>query len=111
MDERVTSLRLKVAGRKTLTVVCVYASKSSSEYSAFLERVGGVLERTPATGSIGFNAHDWITWKGVTGRDGRPHLNSNGDLVILSPDLRPYVLDTWVKRSADPLTDHHLVVS
>uniref|UniRef100_A0A669F3T2 Endonuclease/exonuclease/phosphatase domain-containing protein n=1 Tax=Oreochromis niloticus TaxID=8128 RepID=A0A669F3T2_ORENI len=33
------------------------------------------------------------------------------DFVIVSPDLRPYVLDTWVKRGAELSTDHHLVVS
>ncbi|KAK3557195.1 hypothetical protein QTP70_024676 [Hemibagrus guttatus] len=33
------------------------------------------------------------------------------DLVIVSSDLRPYVLDTRVKRGAELSTDHHLVVS
>uniref|UniRef100_A0A669BJZ3 Reverse transcriptase domain-containing protein n=1 Tax=Oreochromis niloticus TaxID=8128 RepID=A0A669BJZ3_ORENI len=33
------------------------------------------------------------------------------DFVIVSPDLRPYVLDTRVKRGAELSTDHHLVVS
>jgi len=33
------------------------------------------------------------------------------DLVILSSDLRPYVLETRVKRGAELSTDHHLVVS
>ncbi|KAK3522015.1 hypothetical protein QTP70_021390 [Hemibagrus guttatus] len=32
------------------------------------------------------------------------------DLVIVSSDLRPHVLDTRVKRGADLSTDHHLVV-
>ncbi|KAI3367295.1 hypothetical protein L3Q82_008347 [Scortum barcoo] len=31
--------------------------------------------------------------------------------VVVSFDLRPYVLDTWVKRGAELSTDHHLVVS
>ncbi|KAK3557563.1 hypothetical protein QTP70_030496 [Hemibagrus guttatus] len=31
------------------------------------------------------------------------------DLVIVSSDLRPHVLDTWVKRGAELSTDHHLV--
>ena len=31
--------------------------------------------------------------------------------MIVSSDLRPYVLDSWVKRGAELLTDHHLVVS
>ena len=33
------------------------------------------------------------------------------DFVVVSPDLRPYVLDTQVKREAELSTDHHLVVS
>jgi len=33
------------------------------------------------------------------------------DFVIVSSDLRPYVLDTLVKRGAELSTDHHLVVS
>ena len=35
VDERVTSLCLRVIGGKTLTVVCAYAPNRSSEYSAF----------------------------------------------------------------------------
>ncbi|XP_066535190.1 ecto-ADP-ribosyltransferase 5-like [Hoplias malabaricus] len=31
------------------------------------------------------------------------------DFVIVSSDLRPYILDTWVKRGAELSTDHHLV--
>jgi len=33
------------------------------------------------------------------------------DFVVVSADLRPYVLDTRVKRGAQLSTDHHLVVS
>uniref|UniRef100_A0A8C2ZPF1 Reverse transcriptase domain-containing protein n=1 Tax=Cyclopterus lumpus TaxID=8103 RepID=A0A8C2ZPF1_CYCLU len=33
------------------------------------------------------------------------------DFVMVSSDLRPYVLDTRVKRGAELSTDHHLVVS
>ncbi|KAK3521491.1 hypothetical protein QTP70_007429 [Hemibagrus guttatus] len=33
------------------------------------------------------------------------------DLVVMSSDLRPHVLDTRVKRGAELSTDHHLVVS
>ncbi|KAK3528882.1 hypothetical protein QTP70_012074 [Hemibagrus guttatus] len=33
------------------------------------------------------------------------------DLVVVSADLRPHVLDTRVKRGAKLSTDHHLVVS
>ncbi|KAI3361735.1 hypothetical protein L3Q82_002087 [Scortum barcoo] len=32
-------------------------------------------------------------------------------VVVVSSDLRPYVLDTRVKRGAELSTDHHLVVS
>ncbi|KAK3571066.1 hypothetical protein QTP86_001313 [Hemibagrus guttatus] len=33
------------------------------------------------------------------------------DLVVVSSDLRPHVLDTQVKRGAELSTDHHLLVS
>uniref|UniRef100_A0A3B5Q1D6 Endonuclease/exonuclease/phosphatase domain-containing protein n=1 Tax=Xiphophorus maculatus TaxID=8083 RepID=A0A3B5Q1D6_XIPMA len=33
------------------------------------------------------------------------------DFVIVSSDLWPYILDTWVKRGAELSTDHYLVVS
>ncbi|KAI3360415.1 hypothetical protein L3Q82_002250 [Scortum barcoo] len=33
------------------------------------------------------------------------------DFVVVSSDLRPYVLDTRVKRGAELSTDHHLVVT
>ena len=33
------------------------------------------------------------------------------DFVVVSSDLRPYVLDTRVKRGAELSTNHHLVVS
>ncbi|KAI3362244.1 hypothetical protein L3Q82_012563 [Scortum barcoo] len=33
------------------------------------------------------------------------------DFVVVSSNLRPYVLDTRVKRGAELSTDHHLVVS
>ncbi|KAK3514658.1 hypothetical protein QTP70_021570 [Hemibagrus guttatus] len=32
------------------------------------------------------------------------------DLVVMSSDLRPHVLDTRVKRGAELSTDHHLVL-
>ena len=33
------------------------------------------------------------------------------DFVVVSSDLRPYVLDSRVKRRAELSTDHHMVVS
>lgn len=50
VDERDASLRLRVVGGKTLTVVCAYAPNSSSEYSAFLETLNGVLYGAPVGG-------------------------------------------------------------
>ena len=46
------------------------------------------------------------TWYQIT--LGRRSMN---DFVIVSSYLRPYVLDTRVKRGAELSTDHHLVVS
>ncbi|KAK3543988.1 hypothetical protein QTP70_032751, partial [Hemibagrus guttatus] len=50
-------------------------------------------------------AHQYTWYQDTLGR------RSMIDLVIVSSDLRPHVLDTWVKRGAELSTDHHLVVS
>ncbi|KAK3509607.1 hypothetical protein QTP70_006811 [Hemibagrus guttatus] len=50
-------------------------------------------------------AHQYTWYQDTLGR------RSMIDLVIVSSDLRPHVLDTRVKRVAELSTDHHLVVS
>ena len=89
VDERVASLRLRVGGGNTLTVVCAYAPNRSTEYATFMDTLHGVLNGAPAGDSIvllgDFNAHvgnDRDTWAGVIGRNGLPDLNPSGGLLL-----------------------------
>ncbi|KAK3525887.1 hypothetical protein QTP70_010943 [Hemibagrus guttatus] len=50
-------------------------------------------------------AHQYTWYQDTLGR------RSMIDLVVMSSDLRPHVLDTRVKRGEELSTDHHLVVS
>ncbi|KAI3355349.1 hypothetical protein L3Q82_017891 [Scortum barcoo] len=112
-------------GDRSLAVVCAYWAEQQYRVPAFLESLGesgspdlnpsGVLLLDFCAGhslSITNTMFESIrvsisaTWHQDTlGR------RSMIDFVVVSSDLRPYVLDTRVKRGAELSTDHHLVVS
>ena len=52
MRERFASLPVRVAERKALAVVCANEPNSSSQYPAFLESLGGLLEEVPTGASM-----------------------------------------------------------
>lgn len=80
--ERIASMCFRVTGGKALTVVYAYTSNSGSEYPAFLETLGGVLQRASLGDSIvllgDLNTHmgnDVETKRGMTVRNSLPDLN------------------------------------
>ncbi|KAI3353183.1 hypothetical protein L3Q82_019737, partial [Scortum barcoo] len=107
VNERVASLRLRV-GDRSLAVVCAYGPvNSSTEYPGLLGVPGRVTGLSITNTMFEHKGvHHQCTWHQDTlGR------RSMIDFVVVSSDLRPYVLDTRVKRGAELSTDHHLVVS
>lgn len=72
-----------------LTVVSVYAPNSISEYPAFMDSLGWVLQKAPTEDSIvlltDFNprvGNNGDTWRGVIGWNSLSDLNSSSALIL-----------------------------
>ncbi|KAI3366230.1 hypothetical protein L3Q82_010039, partial [Scortum barcoo] len=80
-------------------------SRHVLEFTPVNERVASVLSITNTM--FEYKGVHQCTWH----QDTLGRRSSMIDFVVISSDLRPYVLDTRVKRGAELSTDHHLVVS
>ena len=113
VDERVVSLRLRVMGGKTLTVVCAYAPINEEEYPAFLEILRKVLREVPVEDFVvllgDFNAHvgnETDQWPDVIGRHGLPERNQTGTLLLKFCASRRLSITNTMFAHLDPHTWH-----